>query len=232
MKSGMTIEQLRGMLDLQKEWDANEARKAYVADMAEFKKNPPEIFKTKLVEFPSRDSNKPATSYRHATLGNVTALTVAALAAHGFSHRWDTQQQDGGQIFVTCTLTHRLGHKESTSLHSSPDQTGNKNNIQAMGSTISYLQRYTLLAACGLATMDEPDDDGELGGRKDGRYDAEGTLREWTDKANAAINPLALAETRKMANAEFQVAKDLAGWEAFKVVANAKRAQLEKDGAK
>jgi hypothetical protein len=94
-------------------------------------------------------------------LGNVTATIVNGLAKHGFSHRWDTEQLDGGKIAVTCILTHKLGHSESTVLSSTKDDSGKKNNIQQMASAITYLQRYTLLAATGLATHDQGDDDGQ-----------------------------------------------------------------------
>src|SRR5690606_10591416 len=46
-----------------------------------------------------------------------------------------------------------------------PDGSGNKNAIQGIGSTSTYLQRYTLSAAFGLTTADE-DDDGEATGDK------------------------------------------------------------------
>lgn len=157
LQAGATVEQLQGLLALQKDWEANEARKAYVAAMAEFKKNPPEIFKRKEVAFGD-------TRYSHATIGDVTSLTVAGLAAHGFSHRWDTRQTDG-RIEVTCILTHNLGHSESTTLEASPDSSGKKNAIQQVASTVTYLQRYTLLAACGLATKDMEDDDGAAAGQ-------------------------------------------------------------------
>jgi hypothetical protein len=153
LNAGMTIESLRGIMDLQKEWEALEARKAYVSDMAAFKLNPPEIYKTKLVAFSG-------TEYMHATIGDVAKAIVDALARHGFSHSWETKQADG-MITVFCKITHRMGHSESTSLQSPPDISGKKNSIQAIASAQSYLQRYTLLAACGLATMDLPDDDGQ-----------------------------------------------------------------------
>jgi hypothetical protein len=51
-----------------------------------------------------------------------------------------------------------MGHSESTSLSASPDTSGSKNAIQAIGSTVSYLQRYTILALTGLATEDMDDD--------------------------------------------------------------------------
>lgn len=157
IKAGMSVADMRGMLDLQKDWEANEARKAYVAAMAEFKRNPPEIFKRKQVAFTTRDGD--TTSYKHATLGDVTSAIIDGLAQHGISHRWDTKQ-DGGKIVVTCILTHNLGHSESTSLEGAPDASGKKNGIQQVASTVTYLQRYTLLGASGLATKDEADDDG------------------------------------------------------------------------
>jgi len=40
------------------------------------------------------------------------------------------------------------------------DSSGNKNEIQARGSAITYLQRYTLIAALGISTADE-DNDGQ-----------------------------------------------------------------------
>lgn len=162
MKAGMTVADMRAMLDLQKDWEANEARKAYVAAMAEFKRNPPEIFKRKQVAFTTRDGD--TTSYKHATLGDVTTAIINGLAQHGISHRWDTKQE-GGKITVTCILTHSLGHSESTSLEGAPDASGKKNGIQQVASTITYLQRYTLLGASGLATKDEEhDDDGRGAG--------------------------------------------------------------------
>lgn len=156
MKAGMSIADMRGMLELQKDWEANEARKAYVQAMSEFKLNPPEIFKRKEVAFNG-------TQYMHATLGDVTQAITQALAAHGISHRWDTVQ-NGPQITVTCILTHKQGHSESTTLEGSPDDSGKKNRIQQVASTVTYLQRYTLLAATGLATKDVEDDDGKGAG--------------------------------------------------------------------
>lgn len=211
MQNGGSIEQIRDFMQLQREWEADQARKAYVADMAEFKKNPPHIVKDKLVAFNG-------TSYTHATLGNVTSSIVEGLARHGFSHRWDTEQRDGGQIVVTCILTHKLGHSERTSLFSSRDDSGKKNNIQQMSSAITYLQRYTLLGACGLATHDQGDDDGAA---------AEQTQpvdwMGWVAKARS------LDELQRIWNdgsADLKRGDDLAAYDDFKCAVNAKKVVL------
>ncbi len=156
---GSDLEQLQKLMDLQERWEKNEARKAYVQALAEFKKNPPRIVKDKAVSFGSGK-----TSYKHATLDNASEQIGHALSEHGLSHRWDVNQLDGGLIKVTCILTHQQGHSENVSMQATPDTSGSKNSIQAIGSTVSYLQRYTLFAATGLAPKDAIADDDGRGG--------------------------------------------------------------------
>lgn len=124
--------------------------------MAQFKANPPEIEKDKRVSYEMKEGG--TKSYNHASLANVTGKINSALSVQGLSATWDTAQGDGGRITVTCRITHEMGHSESTKLSASPDDSGKKNSIQAIGSTISYLERYTLLALTGLATHDMDDD--------------------------------------------------------------------------
>ncbi len=148
------IETLKELMELQERDDANKARKAYHKAMAAFKRNPPDIYKDATVDF---TSSKGRTLYNHATLGNVCKVINAALGEHGLTAAWKTSQ-DNNQITVTCHITHELGHGEFTGLSAASDSTGNKNPIQAIGSTVSYLQRYTLLALTGLATKEQDDD--------------------------------------------------------------------------
>ncbi len=152
---GADIDKLEKLMELQLKWEANEARKAYMNAMAAFKASPPKLVKNKHVKFTTQ---KGVTEYDHATLDSIVEIVGAALSVHGLQHSWRTEQLDGGLIKVTCILTHILGHTESTSLQGGRDESGGKNNIQAVGSTVSYLQRYTLLAITGLATGDMDDD--------------------------------------------------------------------------
>ncbi|BEP34296.1 hypothetical protein GmRootV59_12700 [Variovorax sp. V59] len=161
---GASLELVESAMKLQERWEANEARKAFVKAMADFKAEPLEIFKRKHVGYTTKDGD--FVGYKHAELSHITDVVVPAMARHGLSHRWDLQQ-GGGRIVVICTITHRLGHSESVSLDGSPDSSGKKNGIQQVASTITYLQRYTLLAATGLATKDDADDDGRGGGGGD-----------------------------------------------------------------
>ena len=149
------LEQLEKLLALQEKYEANEARKAYHVAMAAFKANPPKIDKDKKVSFATSVGK---TSYNHASLANVTEKISAELSKHGLSASWITKQNSA--ILVTCKITHIKGHSEETTLSAAADTSGSKNAIQAIGSTITYLERYTLLALTGLATFDQ-DDDGQ-----------------------------------------------------------------------
>lgn len=149
------VAKLQQLLDVKKQWDAEIARKAFVAAMAAFKANPPKIIKDKHVAFVT---NKGTTEYDHATLGQVCTAIIEGLAKVGISHSWDVVQAES-RIKVTCILTHELGHSERVSLNSAPDESGGKNSIQAIGSAVTYLQRYSLFCATGLAPVD--DDDGQ-----------------------------------------------------------------------
>jgi len=156
------IARIEKMLELKEKWDASEARKAYTAAMAAFKAEPPTILKDKHVKFTSDRTGK-TTEYDHATLGGACDAIIKGLSEHGISHRWDISQSDG-RVKVTCILTHALGHSESVSMHGPIDDSGGKNAIQAISSSVSYFERYTLFAATGLASQDMDDDDDGRGG--------------------------------------------------------------------
>jgi len=159
IEKGADIEKLEKLMELQTRWEQAQSQKAYSEAMAAFKANPPNIKKDKKVKFRTGAGE---TSYNHASLWNVTEKISAALSQHGLSASWTTSQE-ASNVTVTCRISHIDGHSEETSLTAAPDTSGNKNSIQALGSTISYLERYTLLALTGLATQDM-DDDGQGGG--------------------------------------------------------------------
>jgi hypothetical protein len=144
LQGGGNIEQLNQMMDLQARWEANEARKAFTVAMTGFKAEPVEIFKRKEVAFLD-------VRYMHAELSDITDAVGPALAKHQLSYRWNVHQT-AGAITVDCILTHVAGHSETVTMTGAPDKSGKKNDIQAIASTASYLQRYTLLAITGMST--------------------------------------------------------------------------------
>lgn len=156
------IEMYREAVQLAKELDAIAARKAFDGAMADAKAKIPRIRKNRLVDF---TSPKGRTNYRHEDLGEIAQTVDPILGAHGLSYRYRVSSQPGQPISVTCIISHRAGHAEETTLTSGRDDGPGRNNIQQIGSTLTYLQRYTLKAALGLAVTN--DDDGQAAGNGD-----------------------------------------------------------------
>lgn len=169
LNRGITIEQLDQFLELQRKWEANEARKAYTRAMTLFKREEiPAILKKHHVHYQTKDANGAYTGsvdYWHESLDQVVEAVIEPMAKHGLTHKWiPTQDRIGGQITVECVVTHELGHAEAVDLSAMPDSSGRKNPIQQVKSTISYLERITLLAITGLAAKGM-DDDGRNAGQ-------------------------------------------------------------------
>jgi hypothetical protein len=152
VRAGASMDTLEKLFALQERYEANEARKQYVAALAAFKAQGLRVHKDRTV---SQGAGRP--TYKHATLSNIIETIAPALADHGLSATWSTSQEPHG-ITVTCILRHAAGHMESVSLTGQPDAGPGRNNIQAIGSTITYLQRYTLMAITGVAASDQDDD--------------------------------------------------------------------------
>jgi len=153
---GASVEQVSQLLELQERWDANQARKEFDAAIASAKAEIPTIAKTRTVNF---TSSKGRTHYRHEDLAEIARVVTPILAKHGLSYRFRTSSPPNEPVTVTCIISHRAGHSEENTLAAGRDESGNKNSIQGVGSTITYLQRYTLKSALGLAAGE--DDDGQ-----------------------------------------------------------------------
>lgn len=216
------IDKLTKLMDLQERWERNEARKAFSAAMKDFKANPPTITKNKHVKITPKDSSKFGAEYDHATLDEVCNAVTKGLSEHGISHRWKIDQADQQWIKVTCILTHEMGHSEETTLLGAPDNTGSKNSIQAVGSTVTYLQRYTLLAATGLAASNS-DTDGRLPTAAAIPQDRVAEQVEWIK------NACSLDELKKLfrnAYVEAETAKDRKAMAQYIKAKDARKAEL------
>ena len=140
------IELAEKLMGLQERWEKNQARKEFDAAIAA----------AKLELKPVIRNQKGHNSKKYADFAAIATAVDPIIGKHGLSYRFRSDQ--GDKISVTCILTHKDGHSEQTTLTGPADTTGNKNAIQAIGSTLTYLQRYSLVQMLGLAAAE--DDDG------------------------------------------------------------------------
>jgi hypothetical protein len=165
LEAGQSVEILEKLMSMQERHQASQARKAFDAAISAAKAEISVIIKDRSVDYTPQ--GKPRVNYRYEDLASIAREVNPKLAAHGLSYRFRTEQPREGWIRVTCIVAHRDGHSEETFLEGPPDIGAGKNALQAIESTVTYLQRYTLKAALGLAAGH--DDDGRQGQPSHGR---------------------------------------------------------------
>lgn len=142
---------LRELLAVQREWEAEEARRVFTEALVALKRDLPTVLRRdKTVAFGQ-------TRYTHTSLAAVMDAVTEPLTTHGFSLSWEPSTEDS-TVTVTCILTHSCGHNTRASISAPRDNSGSKGASQGVASTITLLQRYSALSLLGIATadMDEP----------------------------------------------------------------------------
>lgn len=142
------IEKLERLMVMQAQWDARNAKRDFLNALARFQSKCPDIRKS-----------KQGHNYKYAPLADIISQVRELIAECGLSYRFEQNHEKG--IQVTCIVSHESGHSESNTMVAMPDTSGSKNAIQAIGSTVQYLMRYTFVGAFGITTADE-DMDGRI----------------------------------------------------------------------
>lgn len=204
VQRGMDVATIKDLMELQARWEKGEAEKAYNVAFAAFKAEAIQVLKNKQV------TDGPLKGKSYAELFSVVDAVTPGLSRHGLSASWKITKDEKDWIEVTCSLKHVLGHSESVSMGGPPDAGGAKSAIQARASTISYLERYTLKAVCGVAEGGD-DDDG-----RSSKGMSEDDLQAWIKKIQAATTKEAAkavcADAIKVANEH----NDLSAYTALK----------------
>jgi hypothetical protein len=169
---GAPIETVERLAALAERMEAQAARRAFDEAISAFKAEAPTVLKDREI----RHNGKLISRYED--MAAISKAIDPALAKQGLSYRFRTEALEKA-VRVTCIISHRAGHSEETSLSGPHDASGAKNAIQGIGSSVTYLQRYTLKAALGLAAAE--DDDGKQAGQ------AEGLSEDQADEIEALI---------------------------------------------
>lgn len=143
---------------------ADEAKRAYRA-----------AFPAMQAELPVIDQNgriviekdkKIVQSTPYAKWEDINEAIQPVLFKHGFGLFFEPGLAADGKITVTAVVTHVEGHEERATVTLAHDSSGSKNSVQAVGSSLSYGQRYSARALLNFqsrAKVDQ-DDDGEAAG--------------------------------------------------------------------
>ncbi len=156
MRADVSPEKLSALLAVRREWEADEARKAYSVAITDFQRRAPIIAK-----------EDKAYDKAYARMDRIWREIRPLLAETGLSVTWQICELRGTGADQVCHLQGKLRHVagEIETLIQDipiPELIKGQNRAQQMGSASTYAKRYATCAALGLVTGD--DDDGHGAG--------------------------------------------------------------------
>ena len=150
--SGADPAYLRELLQVRREWEEDEARKAYFAAISEFQRQAPII--------PKGDD---AHGKQYARMDRIWRTVREPFTDLGLSCTWQVCTIGDGICHVEGQLAHKQGHGVPLIMDVAlPELIRGQNLAQQVGSARTYAQRYAFCAATGVQTGE--DDDGLAAG--------------------------------------------------------------------
>lgn len=159
----ITVDQLGELIRLHERQEERAADKAFDAayrvmlpEIPRIKKNGKILNKQKEIQS------------RYAKYEDIRRFVDPIMLRHGFTFHTHTEWPAPGLGMVIGTLEHSAGGKRSSTFQFKGDASGGKNEIQGLGSGVSYGKRYTLKDLLSIIEEGE-DDDGQNHGRTQGK---------------------------------------------------------------
>jgi hypothetical protein len=162
------VQKLGAILDLQERVITRQAIVAFNQSFHAMEPHLPRVKKNGVVEYPI-DKNKPdgpkRKAFNFAKIEDIDDAIRPILREFDFTLTFDTKPRvgDGGGVVVTGALLHSRGHAMTASFALPLDTSGGKSNLQGMGSSTSFGQRYCIKLLLNLV-FEGDDDDGIKGG--------------------------------------------------------------------
>ena len=155
---GAGIDEITKLVELAERMEDRQSERAYYVALSQFQKNCPEIKRNKKADFGQTTGGKTGAKYSYAPLDSIVSKIKAPLADAGLSYRFEEPALRDNLFGVICIVSHVGGHSTSVVMYAPADNSGGKSSIQQIGSTMTYLRRYTMTGILGITTGDEDDD--------------------------------------------------------------------------
>lgn len=143
-------------LEMYERLDARHREKSFKEALARLQADLPQIERNGVIQFHSGGG------IRYAKLEDIDKVIRPMLEKEGFAFSFGSQSQDGKLFEITATLSHREGHSKEYRIQLPIDTHKSRNDVQAVGSTLSYAKRMLIKMALNIIEKGE-DDDGKGG---------------------------------------------------------------------
>jgi hypothetical protein len=158
------VEKLERMMAMYERLKAKEAELAYNAAKGRILKKLAGIkIVKKRTGLHEIDRGKPqrgaCEAFKYAPLEEIDRHLRPLLVKEDMDLSYSNEPQEGGEILIRGRLTHLpSGHYVDSFMPAPPDTTGGKSNVQAVGSTNSFLRRYIACNIFNIVVVGDDDD--------------------------------------------------------------------------
>lgn len=151
MNPEVDIDKMERMMIMHEKLLNRDAQMAYNAAMSKLQSELPTINEKGQIEV-----NKVVRS-KYAKFEDINEAIRPLLKKHGFSVSFKSNFTDQ-MLDITGIISHKQGHSEDTTMRLPFDTSGSKNDVQAIGSSVSYGKRYCVCMLLNIATGGEDND--------------------------------------------------------------------------
>lgn len=153
----ISSEKLELLLKMQQETLAAQAREDFHLAFNQLAAELPQVEKHGVVELRTRDDRRLG-AYAYTRWEDMDRAIRPKLTQHGFGLSFSTHTDAQGVTMVRGKLLHAAGHAEEASLPLISDKGPGRNELQAMGSGLSYTKRYLAELLLNVVRKGEDDD--------------------------------------------------------------------------
>jgi len=151
-------DKMRALLEMQKEIRAEEARMSFTRAFIALQNDLPVINATGRIEIEGK-SGKKGQKTPYATFQEIHRVTKPILREHGFALWFAPDVGPEGRIVMRGYLDHVEGHGKTCAIPLPLETSGSKNNVQGVGSSISYGKRYATISLLNIVSHAPEDSD-------------------------------------------------------------------------
>jgi hypothetical protein len=158
------VEKLERMMAMYERLKAKEAELAYNAAKGRILKKLAgiKIVKNRSVQYEiekGKPQNRTFETFKYAPLEEIDRHLRPLLAKEEMDLSYSDEPCEGGGILIRGRLKHLPGgHYEDSFMPAPPDTTGGKSDVQAVGSTNSFLRRYVACNIFNIVVVGDDDD--------------------------------------------------------------------------
>lgn len=148
----LDVAKLDALMRMQFELEKRQAEKEAIEAFTRVSSKMPRVKKNGTIDMGSKGS------FAFAKWEDMDAVIRPIITAEGFTLSFNSAVKEGGGLIVTGELMHRSGHVRTATIPLPLDAGPGRNNLQAVGSTLSYGKRYCAEMLLNIVRENQDDD--------------------------------------------------------------------------